>query len=336
MGAHPGKKTKRAARLRAVAGLGVLANDNGKSFAGGHWSPKHGTERAKANSLRHLPAIACADDGHFATAARDKEVVVWSLEERKPIGGFRSKLELGGRRLALLDNARVAIAGYYGHGVSVHDFTGGLLWHRPDLLRSHILTHVTVNGRSCLAVCLEQGGLHLLDASDGRTIAWRAVIYDAWQARSSWVLCRDGKRMHRYEVTEDAIAWSIPLRTYSVTDAAVSPDAVLFGETAGAVRCLSIAGQPLWDFRPPRRAHALRVAWDRQQSVWACVMGPYADGGPKEVVLLDVAGAVVGRYPLGELVDVEMFGDGAHLVASDGIVRAMATGEARFRLSGPK
>jgi hypothetical protein len=32
MGAYPGRKTKRAARLEAVRKTGVVANDNGRKF----------------------------------------------------------------------------------------------------------------------------------------------------------------------------------------------------------------------------------------------------------------------------------------------------------------
>lgn len=133
-----------------------------------------GTSRNAKEPIRH---VACPPDGndYFATAEFEHHVTTWSFHDRKRLVTFRTGLDFGGRRLAILSKPRpvVVVGAWERHGVCAYDaLNGELLWQRKDLKKTQRLFPCDEEvHRARLGVDLYYKSFRLLELSSGNDVA---------------------------------------------------------------------------------------------------------------------------------------------------------------------
>ncbi len=91
-------------------------------------------------SVRHV--VPSSTGMHVILAAPDHDVEIWNVAAVQRIAAFRTIFDVGGRRLALSDQAGILVAAaYICYGIAGYAMTTGeVLWRRRDIKASQVLS----------------------------------------------------------------------------------------------------------------------------------------------------------------------------------------------------
>ena len=271
--------------------------------------------------MAEVRAIAADASGrHFAAAAFEGTVALWSIEERRRIARLDTCFEWGGERMALVggETLRLVVGAYHRHGVEAYGLSGDRLWARSDLKRVQSVRGLTLPSLgSVVGVGVERGSFVILSTESGRTLdrlrGVRAVYTDEGGQ------CSVRVQTGRVTVASPLGMRVVGLDSFAVLDAAVSTDAVLLSEAGGSVRCLDLEGGERWRWTAGRGVHALSVAWHPTRVCWLALVWPFETGGDKACVELSTTGAEVARTMIGSPVAHAFTRHGQLLLTSDAI-----------------
>jgi len=274
--------------------------------------------------IRHI-ACAIQESDLFVTAQFQHTVSMWSLARRRKVAQFDTVLDFGGRRLAVVPGRQpVVIAGAYNlHGVCAYSaMDGEVLWQRKDLRKVQYVCWLGA-GRTAeqVGVGFDSRAFQLLCLRSGRTISSMRAVRELYLSPYATVALRVSESsVSVCSLPDWSILWKQPLRSFAVLDAAIGPDAVVFSEAGGSLRCFDLQGRDLWEWAPGAGRHVTRTAWGESSDTWLAVEWPYGTGGPDTLVVLDRGGHPISRKPIGEVAECEFLAGGRYVVTSGGRV----------------
>lgn len=119
------------------------------------------------NSVRYV--VPSSTGMHVILAAPEHDVEIWNVAAVQRIAAFRTIFDIGGRRLALSEQAGILVAAAYTrYGIAGYAMTTGeLLWQRRDIKSSQI---ISLSPDGSVVYCgLERGPCAVLDVQTGAT-----------------------------------------------------------------------------------------------------------------------------------------------------------------------
>lgn len=243
--------------------------------------------------LRH---VACpADHGDLVATVDEVGVAVWSLGERRLLGGA------AGLARAAVGADTVVLAG--AGGVRGLDRELRERWSRADLPSVRVLR--------ALRGGVFAGGL-VLDAATGETIASWPQLTDAFGG-VDLTLGVDLTGGVQVELIAAGVRrWKTRLAAYGVVDVAVGGELAL-AETAGAVRVFDLEGGERWRWTPPQGEHVTRVAW-LPAGFLAAVLTPFSRELGAVLAVLEAGGGLVTTHEVGACLDADFLPDARGLV----------------------
>lgn len=238
-------------------------------------------------SVRHV--VPSCTGMHVILAAPEHDVEIWNVAAMQRIAAFRTIFDIGGKRLALSDQAGVLVAAaYIRYGIAGYAMTTGeLLWQRRDIKTSQLLS-LSPDG-SVVYCGLERGPCTVLDVHTGETLqrlrGVKAVADSPFEPVS----------LHETTDLPELVGGSEPLyvklareqpgdkiHPYLVTNVAFAPGKVFTTQMSGSLRCFTTQDLPYL------RAGEL-WRYDRFQHGWAVYCVAYR---PVDGCLVGVASAV--------------------------------------------
>ncbi len=257
-------------------------------------------------------------------------VHVFSLSRRTKLAQLETVLDYGGHRLALQETPTplVIAAAYHRHGVIAYGLDGESRWRRRDLKKCQAMEPLS---SGAIAVGMEDKALHIVAGESGETITTARglskVFGDPYGTLALGVGRSGTGFAYGYELNSGERLWRQGLTSFTVLDAAFSPDAVLLSEAGGPVTCLDREGRSKWSWGPPVGSHALCVSWSAAGGFWVGVTWPYEQGGPKTLMVWTQDGEIGNSVPIGEPAETAFTRDGSLLMTSSGDVLDVLSAE---------
>jgi hypothetical protein len=279
--------------------------------------------------------IACPIAGadFFVTAAATEDITVWSLSDRKLVSHFKSVMDFGGRRLAILPvNEPIVFAGAYDrHGLCAYTIEGEPIWHRRDLKKVQTIAIGRYTAPHFqLGVECASGPYHLLEPATGEGEHDLPGVHYAYDGPAHFLAESTGG-IELYRQGADEMVWSRPRNLVDfdgIIDATVTDSRFAYSERAlgNDVRCYSLNGTELWNWSPPKNCVAEQIRWDADRRVWRLIERESGSPLPKTLVTLDPQGAQVAQTRLEDAEYMEFLDGGRYLVTSKGQVLACESG----------
>jgi hypothetical protein len=193
------------------------------------------------SAIRHL--AACDESSLIAAALFESTVQIWNRDKAQQIGEFETVLDFGGRRLALAAGGSICVTGSWTHGLAAYSVPdGGCLWQRPDLVQVQLLT-LSASGQE-VNCGFEKRPLAVIDVKTGTIV--RTVKNASRIVCSRFGSCQLVQERKRYRVVGEH-AFEIAAMSFSLHDAALSPEAVCISVAEAGVRCIELtSGNQLW------------------------------------------------------------------------------------------
>ena len=171
-------------------------------------------------AIRHL--AACDESSLVAAALFESTVQIWNRDKAQQIGEFEMVLDFGGRRRALAAGGSICVTGSWTHGLAAYSVPdGGCLWQRPDLVQVQLLT-LSASGQE-VNCGFEKHQLAVIEVKTGTIV--RTVKNASRMFCSRFGSCHLVQEGKRYRVVGEH-AFEIPAMSFSLDDAALSPEAV--------------------------------------------------------------------------------------------------------------
>jgi hypothetical protein len=289
------------------------------------------------DGIRHI-ATSIGSDGHFLTAAFERDVQLWSFEEQSLLASLETVLDFGGRRLALCargDDPVVVAGAWERHGICAYSREGEPLWQRKDLRRVQYMAPAA-DGEHVVA-CFDEGPMHVLAVESGETVATVRGIRGFSASRFADV---GAGFLDGHVALVDSSAWSLqwkaPIAGFSILAAALAPGAVAVADVSegggGTLASFNLAGDSLWRCELPEEMNCPTLAWDDDADEWVGVLRHVNNERPDTLVRWSPDGTSVGEHPLGLFEELEFLPSGRHLVTSEGEVRETGRGEVVWQL----
>lgn len=272
-------------------------------------------------------SAAASGTGRVALSEFKQTVSVWDLDPPRHVATFSTILDFGGARLALShDGATVVCAAYHREGVAAYSAeTGDLLWQRRDIKRPQ---RISTSPRGQVAyVATEDGRCVVLALDTGEvTRALRGVRWVVESPFSPRFFVDQNCPAVTDETFETLVV--VPRTTFAFLDMAFAPHSFAVAESGGPVTCVDLeSGRKLWAHDPIGGVHCLALTYCEHLGVFAGVLWPFENGGPKELVIFDGRGSPTVLKNLGESSWDERFCQrGSNLLTSDGSVISLTSG----------
>ena len=224
-------------------------------------------------SVRHV--VPSCTGMHVILAAPEHDVEIWNVATLQRIAAFRTNFDIGGRRLALSDQAGILVAAAYTrYGIAGYAMTTGeLLWQRRDIKSSQ---RISLSPDGSIVYCgLERGPCAVLDVHTGETLqrlrGVQAVADSPFEPVSLHETMDLPELVGGSEPLYVKLAREQPgdkLHPTLILDTAFAPGKVFTTQLGGSVRCFTTLDLPylrageLWRYTPsePKR-HVLRLAY---------------------------------------------------------------------------
>ncbi len=275
----------------------------------------------------------------FAAAHYEQDVFVWDLEQRKLKMHLETDLDFGGRRLAIMggEHPRVIVGSEQGVGLACYDLTaGGLkIWHRPELAGVETITvcdhtkriGVTLADGRALVVGSNTGQTYFtIDNCEGLTFSGgREAILMERQGNLLYAQLPDLKEAGSFDL-DGKTPVRILARPEAVLVAAVGEFGLGSSEDSDSdeTHVLSLhswSGRRQWTLKLESGQRVLALGKQESNSLFHVVAWSSGDNASVEVVSVNPQGEIVFRRELPEMTEFAFFGDGEHLLDSDGAVR---------------
>jgi len=140
-----------------------------------------------------------------------------------------------------------------------------------------------------MALGIANGPMAIVNAASGATCRRLRGVTDAYFGNDSTTLYVLSGRVR---LERDQERHHLPLRSFAVLDAAFSDDAVVFSEAGGPLRCLSYAGDVVWELAFDAGSHALEVAWNPHVDRWLAIVWNFEKCGPHWLYQVDREGLI--------------------------------------------
>lgn len=296
----------------------------------------------KNPSSEPIAHVAASQIGSlFAAAHYEQDVFVWDLEQRKLKMHLETDLDFGGRRLAVMggEQPRVIVGSEQGVGLACYDLTaGGLkIWHRPELAGVETITvcdhtkriGVTLADGRALVVGSNTGQTYFtIDNCEGLTFSGgREAILMERQGNLLYAQLPDLKEAGSFDL-DGKTPVRVLARPEGVLVAAVGEFGLGSAEDSETdeTHVLSLhswSGRRQWTLKLEPGQKVLALGRQDSTSLFHAVAWNSGDSSDVEVVSINPKGEVVFRRELEEMTEFAFFGDGEHLLDSDGAVRRL-------------
>lgn len=193
------------------------------------------------SAIRHVSV--CDERSLIAAALFESTVQIWNWDKAQQIGEFETVLDFGGRRLSLAVGGTICVTGSWGHGLAAYSIPNGeCLWRRPDLTKIQLLT-TSASGQE-IYCGFDKGPVAVVDGSTGavsRTVRNALRLFSSRITRYELLQERD-----RYRIMGEHES-DIRAKSFTLHDAALSPDRVCLSEPDVGIRCIDVeSGTQLW------------------------------------------------------------------------------------------
>lgn len=227
----------------------------------------------EAVAARSAPVVSAGShSGNYPMLKGAVQIWDWKTGER--LSEFPTVFG-GMRRQALSPDGEFYVAANWRKGkeggiACYRSQTGERIWHRPDLSQVQGI-RFSAEGEQ-IWCCVEERPAHCLDVRTGSVLSMLRGIDDVVESPFSEVVVRSRKNDSHLIVGRET--WEIENTSYSMSDAAFSPDALCLSEYSGPVRCISLQrAEERWRYVPPHGFHVIKISYQSDRFFYGLLFG---------------------------------------------------------------
>lgn len=182
----------------------------------------------------------------FCAAEFEKTVHIYSLKDYEKVTTLDTKLDFGGKRLAVSsDDQLCAIAAYRRYGITMYHLPDGeVLWNRKDLKKAQVLRFHP--SKDILIVSITYGPTVFVDAKTGETIKVFKKHEDVWASPFEDTYLFENQKTYTITVSNGK-QFIIRRDTFNIQDVSFSKDITFVSEGMGPLNAISnTTGKILW------------------------------------------------------------------------------------------
>lgn len=277
-------------------------------------------------SIRHIATSFNGD--RFAVAQFEHFVQVWELNTGH-VASFTTKLDFGGRRLAITeDGTLLAVASYSPSTLTVFDINKQTeLWKRKDIKNSQFINLLSQQ-HNALFVEPQTQVSQLLDSATGTTT--RKLTGASRYTENPYAPLDFIEKLNQVALIDRVSGKTIrqfPKYSFGVLDVCFAPDQALVAYSTGPLQCINLTTleEVTWAYD---LSHFLRVAWNQEINYFLGIRWNYQKGGPNYLSYINPAtGNIDHETDPGLSIETEFLKRGTLLLTSQG--RLMETKEGK-------
>lgn len=275
--------------------------------------------------IRHIATSFNGDA--FAAAEFEKVVYIWSFEDLKRLKTLDTKLDFGGKRLAISPKESLCAVGAYSrYGITMYDLNSGqVLWNNKELKKVQRLEFSLVD--DTLYACFDDKPMHVINSRTGDITEKIKGIKNIWFSPYDNIYLTEGNNLSLHNV-ESNKTLIINRETFAILDVKFAEDILFICESGGPLRAISINdGRIIWQIKI-EDSHFLRIGYCEETNALYAVLWPYINGGNKILYKIEkLTGNVLGKTELEQdTVETEFIKKSSFLINSNGNVYGL-TGE---------
>jgi WD40 repeat protein len=246
------------------------------------------------SKIRHLSVAAHGDV--FASAEFEKVVHIYRPGVASVQRTIYTNLCFGGHRLQIVPSRDVLLAGAYQmHGIEGYSLSSGRrIWQRRELTK---VQHIRRNPADDTISCFfdDQAGL-VIDPASGASVTSYRGVKDVFFSEDGIYRLDEARPLYRL-FQKDNIAFKIKSESFSILDAAFSPDYLAVSEAGGAVRLFSFdSGKCISRYMPPPGYHVLRIVYSPTLRCFAGLLWGYKSNADYFIVHVSPDGDELLRF----------------------------------------
>jgi hypothetical protein len=270
--------------------------------------------------IRHL---AMNLEGNIVAAAEfEKRVHIWDVNTATRVATFETKLDFGGRRLAISpEGSFCAVGAYNRYGVSLYAIdNGSVIWNRKDLKRVQFISFNNSDGN--ILVGMDEKPLHILDLMSGSTLETIRGAKRKWMSLYDNVyLLEKGSRLDLSRCNR--FLTSLQRTTFAILSITFSKEMIYISEAGGPISAYWLTnGNLAWRKSPGNGYHFLNIHYHSVTNNIYGVLWSYEKGGPKYICVIESSsGAIKNKLQLHEQTTETVFSKkGSYFLTSNGDV----------------
>jgi len=283
------------------------------------------------NIIHHITVPHQGND-LFVTAEFEKNVSLWSLQDKAKLNDINTVLSYGGNRLAiLLTSSPVIVAGSWDDGVQAYDgISKNILWTRNDLREVQYVIDISNQKLQRVGVIAENNIFYLLNGETGKEIEKINKIETLFRSPLMPFYLTSYKQKVSLLNPHFELVWQKPMNSFSLLNAAFSENQIVYSEAGGSVYCNDLSGNQIWFFKPENDWHVIHLVWNPISQSWFAVNKDCNSPDSLQLFEVKINGDVRLKFDI-KAYEVAFFPNGEYLITSNGSIISTCSGNVEWR-----